>query len=114
MASPGATSTWRSPLRISLPLSLALVSGVPGLGIPALGVVGCGIATALAMWAQTGAAAVLMARDPFYRRFDLQAADVRRPHGPSIRALLRLTPSRQKRDALSSPKIPNSMLFTAR
>lgn len=77
-------------LALKVPLSLALVSGVPALGIPALGVVGCGIATALAMWAQTLAAAVLLARDPFYRRFDLLAPDVRKPHGPSIRALLRL------------------------
>jgi multidrug resistance protein, MATE family len=77
-------------LALKVPLSLALVSGVPALGIPALGVVGCGIATALAMWAQTLAAAVLLTRDPFYRRFDLLARDVRRPHGPSIRALLRL------------------------
>ena len=77
-------------LALKVPLSLALVSGVPALGIPALGVVGCGIATALAMWAQTLAAAVLLGRDPFYRRFDLMAPDVRKPHGPSIRALLRL------------------------
>jgi multidrug resistance protein, MATE family len=77
-------------LALKVPLSLALVSGVPALGMPALGVVGCGIATALAMWAQTLAAAVLLGRDPFYRRFDLLAPDVRKPHGPSIRALLRL------------------------
>jgi len=77
-------------LALKVPLSVALVSGVPALGIPALGVVGCGIATALAMWTQTAAAAVLLHRDPFYRRFDLLAPDVRRPHGPSIRALLRL------------------------
>ncbi len=69
---------------------MALQIGGLALGIPALGVVGCGIATALAMWAQTLAAAVLLARDPFYRRFDLLAPDVRKPHGPSIRALLRL------------------------
>jgi MATE family multidrug resistance protein len=42
------------------------------------------------MWAQTLAAAVLLGRDPFYRRFDLMAPEVRKPHGPSIRALLRL------------------------
>ena len=77
-------------LALKVPLSLALVSGMPALGIPALGVVGCGIATALAMWAQAAAAVVLLRRDPFYQRFDLLAADVRRPHGPSIRALLRL------------------------
>ena len=77
-------------LALKVPLSMALVSGMPSLGIPALGVVGCGIATALAMWAQTLVAAVILRRDPFYRRFDLHAPDVRRPHGPSIRALLRL------------------------
>ncbi|MES2717950.1 MAG: MATE family efflux transporter [Pseudomonadota bacterium] len=77
-------------LALKVPLSLALVSGMPSLGIPAMGVVGCGIATALAMWAQTLVAALILRRDPFYRRFDLLAPDVRRPHGPSIRALLRL------------------------
>ncbi len=77
-------------LALKVPLSLALVSGLPSLGIPAMGVVGCGIATALAMWAQTLVAALILRRDPFYRRFDLLAPDVRRPHGPSIRALLRL------------------------
>jgi MATE family multidrug resistance protein len=77
-------------LALKVPLSLALVSGVPGLGIPALGVVGCGIATALAMWLQTLAALAILRRDRFYDRFDLLAPDLRRPHGPSIAALLRL------------------------
>jgi MATE family multidrug resistance protein len=77
-------------LALKVPLSLVLVSGLPSLGIPAMGVVGCGIATALAMWTQTLVAALILRRDPFYRRFDLLAPDVRRPHGPSIRALLRL------------------------
>jgi len=77
-------------LALKLPLSLALVSGVPALGLPALGVVGCGIATAVAMWAQAAAAALVLRRDPFYHRFDLLAPDVRAPHGPSMRALLRL------------------------
>jgi len=35
-------------------------------------------------------AALVLRRDPFYHRFDLLASDGRRPHGPSIRALLRL------------------------
>lgn len=77
-------------LALKVPLSLALVSGLPGLGIPALGVVGCGIATALAMWLQALAALVILRRDRFYDRFDLLAPDLRRPHGPSIAALLRL------------------------
>lgn len=75
---------------LKLPLSLALVSGWPALGIPALGVVGGGIATALVMWGQLLVAAALLARDPFYRRFELRAPGQCAPHGPSLRALLRL------------------------
>ena len=77
-------------LALKVPLSLALVGGVPALGVPALGVVGCGIATAIAMWVQALAALLVMRRDRFYDRFDLLTADVRRPHGPSLWALLRL------------------------
>ncbi len=77
-------------LALKVPLSLALVSGVPALGVPALGVVGCGLATLAVMWGQALVAAALMARDPFYRRFELGAAGQRAPHGPSLRALLRL------------------------
>jgi MATE family multidrug resistance protein len=77
-------------LALKVPLSMALVSGVPALGIPAMGVVGCAVATAIAMWLQTLAALAMLWRDPFYNQFDLLAPDVRRPHGPSIRALLRL------------------------
>jgi MATE family multidrug resistance protein len=77
-------------LALKVPLSLALVSGVPGLGIPALGVVGCGIATLVAMWLQAIVAWLLMRRDPFYRRFELAAPGQRAPHAGSLRALLRL------------------------
>jgi MATE family multidrug resistance protein len=58
-------------LGVKIPLSVALVAGVPSLGIPALGVVGCGIATAVALWSQLLAALVVLARDPFYRRFQI-------------------------------------------
>jgi len=75
---------------LKLPLSLLLVAGSPALGVPALGVVGGGIATALVMWGQLLLAAVLLARDPFYQRFALGAPGQRAPHGPSLRALLRL------------------------
>ena len=77
-------------LALKVPLSLALVTGLPALGLPAMGVVGCGIATALAMWAQLLVAMVVLRRDPFYRRFELTAPGQRAPHGPSLRALLRL------------------------
>ena len=42
-------------LGLKLPLSAALIFGVPALGIPELGVQGCGIATAIAMWLQVAA-----------------------------------------------------------
>jgi MATE family multidrug resistance protein len=77
-------------LALKVPLSLALVTGAPALGVPAMGVVGCGIATAVAMWLQALVAVLLMRRDPFYQRFDLAAAGQRAPHGPSMRALLKL------------------------
>ena len=77
-------------LALKVPLSIALVSGVPALGLPAMGVVGCGIATALAMWLQALLALLLLRRDPFYRRFELMAPGQRAPHGASLRALLRL------------------------
>ena len=77
-------------LALKVPLSLALVSGVPAWEVPALGVVGCGIATAVAMWAQAAVALLLLWRDPFYRPFELAAAGQRAPHGASIKALLKL------------------------
>jgi MATE family multidrug resistance protein len=40
-------------------------------GAPALGVVGCGIASAISMWLVAGALALYMVLSPFYRRFDL-------------------------------------------
>lgn len=75
-------------LALKVPLSLLLVSGNARWGIPAQGVVGCGIATAVLMWLQAGAAFLLLRHDPFYKPFEL-----RRLHGPdraSLRALLKL------------------------
>ncbi len=77
-------------LALKLPLSWLLVTGSPVLGLPALGVVGCGIATAVVMWAQWLVALAVMRRDPFYQRFNLSQAGHRAPHAPSLRALLKL------------------------
>jgi len=77
-------------LALKIPLSTALVFGVPALGIPALGVTGCGLATLIAMWSQLLAAMLLLRRDPFYRRFELNGHGLARPHRPSLLALLRL------------------------
>jgi MATE family multidrug resistance protein len=77
-------------LALKLPLSLALVTGVPALGIPALGVVGCGIATCIAMWSQLLIALAVLARDPFYRAFELLGRGLDRPQWRDMRALLKL------------------------
>ena len=81
-------------LALKIPLSMLLVNGAPGLGLPAQGVVGCGIATALAMWCQLLAAAWLLRRDRFYAPFELPLAPGRallhRPEGAAMRSQLRL------------------------
>jgi multidrug resistance protein, MATE family len=69
-------------LALKLPLSALLIFGIdlpltlPGLGtvrltLPALGVLGCGLSTAVAMWAQLAVAVWQLRRDPFYERFSL-------------------------------------------
>jgi multidrug resistance protein, MATE family len=80
-------------LALKLPLSAALVLGVPGLSIPALGVVGCGIATCVAMWAQLLGGVWLLRRDAFYARFKLlgrPGLGLDAPRRRDITALLRL------------------------
>jgi MATE family multidrug resistance protein len=56
-------------LGLKIPLSIALVRGVPALGLPSLGVVGCGVATLIAMWSLAIAAWMVVRRDPFYRPY---------------------------------------------
>lgn len=78
-------------LALKLPLSWLLATGAPTLGLPALGVLGCGVATVVAMWAQALAAAWRLRHDPFFDQFALWAPGrSRAPHRPSQRALLRL------------------------
>jgi multidrug resistance protein, MATE family len=77
-------------LAIKIPLSMALVFGAPALGVPELGVTGCGVATLIAMWAQALVAYAVLRRDPFYRRFELRGHGLRPPHRASLWALLRL------------------------
>jgi len=77
-------------LVLKLPLSAALVFGVPSLGVPELGVTGAGIATAVAMWAQVLLAAVLMRRDPFYDQFKLWGRGLHEPNRKALWGLLRL------------------------
>ena len=56
-------------LGLKVPLSAALVFGLPSLGLPSLGVLGCGIATAVAMWLQVAAGLWLLRHDRFYDDF---------------------------------------------
>jgi MATE family multidrug resistance protein len=77
-------------LAIKLPASVGLVWGVPALGLPAMGVVGCGIATAIAMWVQALVAWQWMRRDPFYRPFELGGRGLDRPDRRALGAQLRL------------------------
>ncbi|MBA4177817.1 MAG: MATE family efflux transporter [Leptothrix sp. (in: Bacteria)] len=77
-------------LVLKVPLSWALVFGVPAIGVPALGVTGCGIATCIAMWSQVLAAAALVRRDPFYTRFKLLGRGLHRPQRAPVLAQLRL------------------------
>ena len=76
-------------LGLKLPLSAALVFGVPALGLGPLGVLGCGIATAVAMWLQVLAGLWLLARDRFYAPFAL-GTRLRAPDRRAIAAQLRL------------------------
>lgn len=79
-------------LALKLPLSAALVFGVQvgDWQVPALGALGCGIATAVVMWGQLLVALWIVRRDRFYAGFGLHRRGLARPHAPSLRALLRL------------------------
>jgi multidrug resistance protein, MATE family len=77
-------------LALKVPLSSALVFGVPALGIPALGVTGCGISTAVAMWTQVLVALWVLRRDPFYTPFALLGRGLDRPQLAALKAQLRL------------------------
>jgi MATE family multidrug resistance protein len=70
---------------IKLFLNWVLIFG--NLGMPALGVMGAGIASAIVYWLMLGAALWWVRRDRFYRQFDLR---VRYPDLKAIWAILRL------------------------
>ena len=77
-------------LALKVPLSAALVWGVPALNIPPLGVLGCAIATGIAMWCQALIAWQVMRRDPFYAPFELLGRGLDAPQRKSLGAHLRL------------------------
>jgi MATE family multidrug resistance protein len=85
-------------LLLKIPLSALFIYGwslpLPGLADPwvvaPMGVVGCGWATALVMWAQTVIAWVVLRRDPFYARFGLHQRRFSAPDRHALLDLLRL------------------------
>ena len=77
-------------LALKVPLTVALVWGVPSLGVPEMGVAGCGLATAIVMWAQALIAYQVMRRDPFYTPFAIMGRGLDAPQRKAIAAQLRL------------------------
>jgi MATE family multidrug resistance protein len=75
-------------LALKLPLAALLVYGAGPL--PALGVVGCGVSTAIVMWLSVLAAWVVMRRDPFYAPFHLFGHGLKAPHWPALASQLKL------------------------
>ena len=75
-------------LALKLPLTALLVFGAGPL--PALGVTGCGIATAIAVWLQLAVGWQVLRRDRFYAPFALFGRGLRPPHRASLLALLAL------------------------
>ncbi|MFO1328240.1 MAG: MATE family efflux transporter [Rubrivivax sp.] len=77
-------------LALKLPLSAAFVGGVPTLGVPALGVVGCALSTAVVMWTQALVAFMVLRRDPFYARFEIFGRGLDAPDRRALVTQLRL------------------------
>jgi MATE family multidrug resistance protein len=75
-------------LALKVPLAALLVHGAGP--VPALGVVGCGISTALAMWCVVLVAWQVMKRDAFYARFSIFGRGLRPPDRAALAKQLRL------------------------
>lgn len=85
-------------LALKIPLSALFIYGwtlpLPGgfgaWHVAPMGVVGCGLATALVMWAQALIAWVIVRHDPFYKPFGLHDKGFARPKRAAILAQLKL------------------------
>ncbi|MDM4765469.1 MATE family efflux transporter [Pelomonas sp. SE-A7] len=77
-------------LLLKLPLTALLIHG-HGDWLPALGVVGCGIATSVVMWIQVAVTLGITRRDPFYAKFGLhEGRGLHRPRWAAMCELLKL------------------------
>jgi multidrug resistance protein, MATE family len=77
-------------LVLKVPLSALLVFGAPSVGLPALGVLGCGVATAIVMWLQAAVAWQILKRDRFYAPYALLGRGLDAPDRRAIGSQLRL------------------------
>jgi multidrug resistance protein, MATE family len=77
-------------LALKVPLSILFLNGWAAVGLPAMGVQGCALATAVAMWSQFGVAFCLLRKDPFYRVFGLGQGGLHAPDWAAIGQQLRL------------------------
>jgi MATE family multidrug resistance protein len=90
MALQLAGLAFKIPLSALLVFGVALPMPVGELRVPALGVVGCGIATCIVMWLQALAAFFVLRRDAFYAPFALRGRGLHAPDAAALRKQLRL------------------------
>ncbi|ALV07655.1 MATE family efflux transporter [Roseateles depolymerans] len=79
-------------LLLKFPASALLIGGF-SLGpvtVPALGAVGCAMATAIVMWSQLLLALVVLRRDPFYSGFGFARGGLHRPRRATLARLVKL------------------------
>ncbi len=77
-----------SGLMLKVPLAALLVHGAGPL--PALGVTGCGLSTAITMWCVVLVSWLVLRRDAFYARFAIFGRGLRPPHWAALAAQLKL------------------------
>ena len=77
-------------LALKVPLNALFIYGMPSWNVPAMGAAGCGLASAIVMWAQLALGWWVLRRDPFYAPFGLHVTRLNRPHRQSLKELLRL------------------------
>jgi MATE family multidrug resistance protein len=77
-------------LAVKIPLSALLVFGQPRVGVPALGVLGCGVATAIVFWLQAVVALAVLRRDPVYAPYALCGRGIEAPDRRALWAQLRI------------------------
>lgn len=79
-------------LLLKFPASALLIGGfsLGPISVPALGAVGCAVATSVVMWSQLLVAVVVLRRDPFYDGFGFSRGGLHRPRRATLWRLLKL------------------------